>query len=78
VKAAPTFDCDQCGRRIRKDGGHYVIEPCRLVCVRCLGRRELHPQLYPDCLDQWHDLYDHTRVVGGTRAGVAAWLGVWP
>ncbi len=78
MKAAPAFDCAACGRRIGKTAGHNLLEDGRVLCTRCLGTKRSHPSLFPDCPVAWHDLHDHARSVAGTRAGVAAVLGLWP
>jgi hypothetical protein len=78
MRAAPAFDCAACGRRIGKTAGHNLTDDGRVLCGRCLGTRRLHARLYPDCPVAWHDLFDHARGVAGTRAGVAAALGLWP
>jgi hypothetical protein len=76
VKAAPPFDCARCRRRIGKTTTHYLIDGDRVVCVRCLGR-DAHNELFPDCDVRWHDVGDH-KGAAGTRAGIAAHLGLWP
>lgn len=76
MKPAPAFDCAMCGRRIGKTAGHYLIEGDRVVCGRCLGR-DAHTDLFPDCPIGWHDVLDHEGSQG-TRAGIAAHLGLWP
>lgn len=78
MRAAPAFDCAACGRRIGKTAGHNLTDDGRVMCTRCLGTRRLHRDLYPECPVAWHDLFDHARGVAGTRAGVAAVLGLWP
>lgn len=75
---APTLACHACRRTIGKRAAHNVTEDRRVLCTRCLGRRELHATLWPDCPHAGHDVYDHTPHVAGTRAGVAHLLGVWP
>jgi hypothetical protein len=77
MKPAPPLDCHHCGRRIGMRAGHYLLEGDRLVCSRCIEKRHLHGQLYPDCPDGWHDLLDHLQSTG-TRAGIAHVLGLWP
>jgi hypothetical protein len=61
MKAAPAFDCANCGRRIGKAGCHWLINGEVVMCTRCVDSE---------------DLYDGA--VHGTRAGIAAVLGVWP
>ncbi len=78
MRAAPAFDCAACARRIGKSAGHHLLEDGRVLCTRCLGTRRLHAALFPGCPVAWHDPFDHSRGVGGTRAGVAAVLGLWP
>ena len=79
MKAAPALDCSLCGRIIGKSGGHNVLDDGRIVCASCLltGTRG-HARMFPDCPATWHDPGDHARQVGGTRAGTAAALGLWP
>ena len=79
MKAAPSFACVSCGRTIGKSGGHNVLDDGRIVCSSCLltGARG-HARLFPDCSDAWHDPGDHALQVGGTSAGTAAALGLWP
>lgn len=76
MKAAPAFDCARCRRRVGKDATHYLIESDLVVCNRCLGR-DAHTALFGECEHRWHDTLDHL-VASGTRAGVAATLGIWP
>ena len=78
MRAAPAFDCAACGRRIGKTAGHNLLDDGRVLCSRCLGTKALHRDLYPGCPMAWHDLFGHARGVAGTRAGVAAALGLWP
>jgi hypothetical protein len=76
VKPAPAFDCARCRRRIGKTAGHYLTEDNRVVCCGCLDR-DAHSELIPGCEIGWHDILDHLGSVG-TRAGIAAHLGLWP
>jgi hypothetical protein len=76
VKPAPAFDCASCGRRIGKTATHTLIEGDRVICSRCLTR-SAHAKLFPDCPTRWHDPLDHSGSCG-TRAGIAAHLGLWP
>lgn len=76
MKPAPAFDCTRCRRRIGKRAGHYLIDGGRVVCARCLDRAA-HSELFPDCEIRWHDVLDH-KGSQGTRAGIAAHLGLWP
>lgn len=79
MRAAPPLACTICRHVIGRRRGHNLIEGNRLVCTRCLlGRRDLHPDLFPECPDDGHDLHDHTTSTGSTRAGAARVLGVWP
>lgn len=73
---APPFDCHRCHRRIGQRTTHYLIEGDRVVCSRCLSR-DAHTDLYPGCDVRWHDVLDH-QGSPGTRAGIAAHLGLWP
>ena len=75
-KAAPGFDCARCGLPIGKNKTHFLIEGDRVVCVRCLDKRG-HTDLFPACPHAWHDGWDHD-MMHGTRAGIAAHLGLWP
>jgi hypothetical protein len=69
---APALRCDQCGKRIGRRRLHCVLgDGARLLCSRCLSRRELHAVYYPDCPVRWHDMYDHG-LSFATRA--AAWF----
>jgi hypothetical protein len=76
VKPAPPLDCVNCKRQISKSRTHYLIEGDRVACGRCLGR-DAHAGLFPACPERWHDVLDHPGS-SGTRAGVAARLGLWP
>ncbi len=76
MKPAPAFDCASCGRRIGKTATHHLIGGSGVVCSRCLTR-PAHARLFPDCPHRWHDVYDH-QCSPGTRAGIAAHLGLWP
>jgi hypothetical protein len=75
VKPAPPFDCACCGRRIGKTT-HYLTQDGRVACSRCLTRTA-HATLFPGCPHAWHDTLDHLGAAG-TRAGIAAHLGLWP
>lgn len=77
MKPAPPLDCAVCGRRIGKTGGHYLLEGDQLACTRCAENRSLHAAVFPGCPHAWHDLLDHLEATG-TRAGIAARLGLWP
>lgn len=72
---APALYCDECGRRIGRERLHFIldsIDSTRLMCGRCIDRRELHAKYYPACPDgDWHDMYDHPLKLA-TRA--AAWF----
>lgn len=76
MKPAPAFGCASCGRRIGKNATHYLLEDDRVTCGRCLGR-PVHAALFLGCDVRWHDVLDHLGSVG-TRAGIAAHLGLWP
>lgn len=78
TRAAPAFDCAGCGRRIGKASGHYLLSNSDglVVCARCLTKA-VHARLFPDCPHRWHDTLDHSATCG-TRAGIAATLGLWP
>lgn len=64
MKPAPAFDCGLCGRRIGKTATHWVLAEVlrRVICSRCVDK---------------NDLYDHIDA-HGSRAGIAATLGIWP
>ncbi len=64
MKPAPAFDCALCGRRIGKTATHWILREVlrRVICTRCADK---------------HDLYDRCEALG-SRAGVAAELGLWP
>lgn len=77
MKPAPPFNCARCHRCIGKRGLHHLIDgSTTVVCGRCLGR-DAHGDLFPSCTVPWHDVYDHPASFG-TRAGIAAHLGLWP
>lgn len=75
---APALDCTACGRTIGKRSGHNLTDDGRVMCSRCIFKAPLHASLWPDCTEQWHDVFNHLCSVSSTRAGVAAELGVWP
>ena len=62
MKPAPAFDCALCGQRIGTTRTHYVRPDQTVVCVGCVDSRKL-----------WDEITRH-----GTRAGIAAALGMWP
>jgi hypothetical protein len=74
---APALDCTTCHRRIGRTRAHYLLAGDRVACTRCVETPGLHGQVYPDCPLPWHDLLDHLDSTG-TRAGIAARLGLWP
>jgi hypothetical protein len=76
MTSAPPFDCARCRRQIGKTRAHHLIEGRRVVCSRCLDR-PAHADLFPDCGVRWHDVLDHEGSQG-SRAGIAAHLGLWP
>lgn len=82
MRKAPALICAGCNRPIGKKRLHLVAETDqgnRVVGGCCLGSttRPLHRSLWPSCPELWHDVYDHSSS-SGTRAGVAALLGLWP
>lgn len=64
MNSAPPFDCWHCGRRIGRTRTHYLLRGvlAQVCCVRCIDK---------------HDAYDAV-AHSGTRAGIAAQLGMWP
>jgi len=78
MKPAPPLDCEACGRTIGKRAGHNATADLRIICTKCLWKRHLHSEWFPDCPERWHDMQDHAKYVAGTRAGLAAALGLWP
>jgi hypothetical protein len=62
--AAPPLDCGVCGRRIGKTTTHVLLHDRRVICVRC--------RMHPD-----PRAYDGKVAAMGTRAGIAARLGLW-
>lgn len=76
--AAPAFFCTVCHRRIGKTAGHNITDRDEVICTRCANQPANHRRVAPDCRTSWHDPHDHLRSVVGTRAGVAAVLGLWP
>jgi hypothetical protein len=61
--AAPPFDCAECGRRIGKAKSHWLLRDGQaVVCASCYLHR--HDADEAEC--------------SGTRAGIAARLGLWP
>lgn len=73
---APALDCHECGRRIGKQRLHFITkfghQPGRLLCGKCRDNKSLHAKYYPDCPDDWHDMWDHPCHGATTRA--TAWL----
>lgn len=76
MTAAPAFDCALCRRHIGKRALHHCTDDGRVVCSRCLGTAA-HAKLFRGCPEQWHDVLDHPSCFG-SRAGIAAHLGLWP
>jgi hypothetical protein len=87
-QAAPQFRCAACRRWIGKRSlillgiktAPHRAAPLAL-CVPCMDRPDpqaAHARWYPDCPHAWHDIYDHHDHATGTRAGIAAVLGLWP
>jgi hypothetical protein len=64
VKPAPAFDCAMCGRRIGRGRTHWVLRelPRRVICSACTDKRDLYGRIGAH----------------GSRAGIAAHLGLWP
>ena len=74
---APVLRCEECGRRLVRRRGHYLVAGRHLPCSDCLlpdgghgSTRRLHASWHPACPDARHDMWDHP-VVNCTRA--AAW-----
>ena len=67
---APPHDCHECGRRIGERRFHCIINNTHVLCGKCIDKRHLHATYYPDCPENWHDMYDHA-LHFATRA--AAW-----
>jgi hypothetical protein len=65
MKPAPAFDCADCRRRIGKMRTHWIMLGGEVICIHCHESR-----------------YARTRIdehlAHGTRAGIAARLGLWP
>jgi hypothetical protein len=68
---APALYCDECGRHIGQRRSHFILDGTRLLCGRCIDRRELHAAYFPSCPRLWHDLYDHPFQ---TASRAAAWF----
>ena len=73
----PVLSCEECGARLVKGRGHYVVAGAHLLCSGCLlpdgglgSTRRLHARYYPNCPDARHEMWDH-EVRNATRA--AAW-----
>lgn len=79
MREAPEFDCHNCHRRIGKAAAHVLVDEQYVLCTGCMGSntKHLHSHYYSDCPSAWHDMWDH-RATHGTRAAVAALLGIWP
>lgn len=78
MNPAPPFDCHHCGRRIGKTRSHWLLDDGQVICFRCMELgKATHAQIRPGCPHGWHDLFDHSSS-NGTRAGIAAVLGMWP
>lgn len=79
-RAAPQFRCAACGKWIALNGPVILLtdRPGNIVLhTRCHLARDAHARWYPDCPECWHDTGDH-HASFGTRAGIAAHLGLWP
>lgn len=78
-RAAPQFRCAACGKWIALGQSLVLREDCGNVVLhtRCDLARDAHAKWYPDCPHRWHDTGDH-HASFGTRAGIAAHLGLWP
>lgn len=73
---APALCCDECRKRIGKSRTHFVIASGNLLCPGCLvltrgSSARLHAKYYPDCPEDWHDMWNHN-ISHATRA--AAWF----
>jgi hypothetical protein len=65
MKPAPVFGCADCGRLIGKKRSHWLSPGSRVICIRC--HEDRYGRTHRD---------DH--LCHGTRAGIAAHLGLWP
>lgn len=86
-RAAPQFRCRACRRWIAKTRSLVLLsaddpgEDPVTLCLPCMDRPSpaaAHARWHPDCPHAWHDMYDHCGHATGTRAGIAAYLGLWP
>lgn len=75
--SAPQLECSLCDRVIGKAAAHFLIDGSHVLCGRCSRATDAHARLFPDCPERWHDIFDHP-ISQGTRAGIAAALGIWP
>lgn len=62
MEAAPLFHCAACDRRIGKERMHFLSKAGAVLCVGCVDQGDLYDQM--QC--------------SGSRAAIAATLGIWP
>ena len=65
-----TWNCDHCNKRI-PEGGHYITKDHHVLCFECTDTPAVHPHLWPNCEDTWHDPWDHIRYILATRKTTA-------
>jgi hypothetical protein len=52
--------CYNCHRPIGSRRCHILVKRVAvMLCLDCVGARQLHTDFIPECPHPWHDLYDH-------------------
>jgi len=61
--------CHDCGK-VRRQGLYSVFEGGLYLCRRCLPGNSIgeHGRRYPECPEDWHDMWDHLYCLADRRA----------
>lgn len=65
------INCRRCGVGLPKSANHF-LDSTRVYCGNCMhnsGKSTIgiHAAEYPNCPDDWHDMYDHVRTICENR-----------
>lgn len=63
--------CETCRRTLQEDAAHNITEDGHLMCSRCMNRRNMHSEWWPECPRSWHDNFDHMKHVMADRITAA-------
>ena len=71
------LNCACCGRRIGRRAAHFLVgQALLLLCRRCVFDCRSHARLFPQCIERWHDVFDHGPVHHATRGAANELLNI--